>query len=173
MLPQSHIFLALGVQKFLRERWPHFPDADFRKLALVSVLPDLIDKPLAVFVFPELKAGLLFAHAPIFHLPWLLLSRRRHGWLPYALAFSGHIIADRIWFFGDTLWFPLRGFRFHQWQHIGDVKSFGNAYRDLFRRRPDLLLYELGALAVLIWFIVSSGLTNRRALWEFMVSGKT
>jgi hypothetical protein len=173
MLPQSHIFLALGVQKFLQDRWPQFPRADYRKIALAAVLPDLIDKPLAVFAFPELEAGLLFAHAPIFHLPWLLLSRRRRGWLPYALAFTGHLIADRIWFFGDTLWFPLRGLRFHRWQRIGDVRSFGRAYRDLFRRRPYLLLYEAGALVVLIWFVVSSGLTNRRMLWRFLLTGKT
>lgn len=170
--PLNSHFIALGLQKFLRDRFPTFPDADYRMVALASVLPDLIDKPLAIFVFPDWKVGLLFTHAPIVHLPWLIASWLRRDWLPYAIAFTGHIIADRIWYFRDTFWFPLRGFRFHQWQHIGDPKAFGNAYRDLFKRRPDLFLYEIGALAILVWFIVSSGLTNRRALWRFLKTGR-
>jgi hypothetical protein len=172
MLPQSHAFIALGLQKFLASQFDSLKDADYRKVALASVLPDLIDKPLAVFVFPEMKAGLLFAHAPIFHLPWLILSRWCTSWLPYALAFTGHIIADRIWFFRETFWFPRYGFRFHQWQHIGDLKSFGNAYRAMYKRRPDLFLYEVFALSVFLWFVVSSGLTNRQALWQFIRTGK-
>jgi hypothetical protein len=172
MLPPAHAFLALGLQKWLASRFDSFKGADYRKIALASVLPDLIDKPLAVFVFPEMKAGLLFAHAPIFHLPWLILSRWFTSWLPYALAFTGHIIADRIWFFTDTFWFPLRGFRFHQWQHIGDVKAFGNAYRVLYQQRPWLLLYEISALIIFIWFIVSADLTKRSALWQFIRTGK-
>ncbi len=172
MLPQSHAFVALGLLKLLRDRNPQFPAVDYRKAALVAMLPDLIDKPLAVFVFPDMKAGLLFAHAPVFHLAWLLVSRWRKEWWPYALAFTSHIIADRIWFFHDTFWFPLRGFRFHQWKHIGDPKAFGLAYRDLFKRRPGLLLYEVAALLVLLWFLVSSGLTNRSALWRWLRTGQ-
>jgi hypothetical protein len=172
MLPQSHVFLAIGLQKFLHDLFPKFPDADYRKVALAAVLPDLVDKPLAIFVFPDLNAGLLFSHAPLFHLlPWLL-SALRPGLLPYALAFTGHIIADRIWFFGDTFWFPLRGFRFHQWQHIGDPRAFASAYKGLFKRRPDLYLYEFGAIALLAWFVISGGLTSRRALSKFVRSGK-
>jgi hypothetical protein len=172
MLPQSHAFLAIGLQKWLRSRRPGFPDADYRQIALAAVLPDLIDKPLAVFVFPELNAGLLFAHAPIFHVALWALAAGRRELRPFALAYTGHIIADRIWFFGDTFWFPLRGFRFHQWQHIGDPRAFSKAYIDLFKRRPDLFVYEIGSLAVFIWFLVSAGLTNRRALWQFICSGK-
>lgn len=173
MLPQSHAFIALALQKWLRDHVPHFPDADYRTVALAAMLPDLIDKPLAVYVFPELKAGLLFAHAPVFHLMILLLfARGRRAWLPYALAFTSHIIGDRIWFFHDTFWFPLRGFRFHQWQHIGDPQSFGKAYKELFARRPALFLYELGALFVLVWFVRSAGLIHRRALWRFLLTGR-
>ena len=139
---------------------------------MAAVLPDLLDKPLAVLVFPELKAGLLFSHAPLVHLVLWLCSAVRPGLLPYTLALTGHIVADRIWFFGDTFWFPLRGFRFHQWQHIGDPRAFANAYKSLFRRRPDLYLYEVGALAVLAWFVVSAGLTSRRAWSKFVRGGK-
>ena len=172
MLPHSHIFVAWGLQKFLENRFASFKGADYRLIALASILPDLVDKPLAVFVFPEMKAGLLFAHAPIFHLPWFLLTRWRQALWPYALAFTGHIIADRIWFFRETFWFPLHGFRFHPWQHIGDLKSFGHAYRAMYKRRPDLFLYEVLAFVVLHWFIVSSGLTHRHALWQFIRTGR-
>ena len=172
MLPQSHAFVALGLQKYLADRYPELKDADYRAVALAAMLPDLIDKPVAIFLLPQTKAGLLFAHAPVFHLPLWFIARARRGFLPYVIAFTGHIIFDRIWFFHDTFWFPLRGFRFHQWKHIGDPKAFSAAYKDLFSRRPYLFLYELFALFVLIQFIVSAGLTNRRALWHFIRTGR-
>ncbi len=172
MLPQSHAFVALGMTRLLQQRFPQFADVDYRKVAFAAMLPDLIDKPLAVFVFPDLKAGLLIAHAPLLHLLALWVTRRRGTTFAYALALLSHIVGDRIWFFGDTFWFPLRGFRFHQWRDIGNPKAFTQAYRDLFMRRPGLLLYEVAALAVLAWFLRSAGLTNRRALDAFLRTGK-
>ncbi len=172
MLPQSHAFLALGLTKALQDRCPLFADVDYRKVTLAALLPDLIDKPLAVFVFPEMKAGLLFAHTPIVHLALLWLTRTRPEWFAYALAFTSHIVGDRIWFFRETFWFPLRGFRFHQWKDIGNVKSFGRAYQDLFTRRPALVLYEFGALLVFVWFVLSSRLTDRETLRQFVRTGK-
>lgn len=172
MLPQSHAFVAVAVQKYLASRYPQFKGADYRAVALAGMLPDLVDKPLAIFVMPESKAGLLYAHAPVFHLPLWMLAARVPALLPYVAAITGHIIGDRIWFFHDTFWFPLRGLRFHQWKHIGDPKAFGAAYKDLFVRRPYLFLYEIVALAALVWFVVTSGLTNRRALLGFLRTGR-
>jgi len=171
VLPQSHAFVAVAVQKWLAGRYPQLKGADYRAVALAGMAPDLIDKPLAIYVMPQTRAGLLFAHAPIFHIPLWLLARRFPALLPLVIAFTGHIVGDRIWFFHDTFWFPFRGLRFHQWKHIGDAKAFGAAYKDLFTRRPYLFLYELAALAALIWFIASSGLTNRRALLDFLRTG--
>ena len=172
MLPQSHAFVAVAIQKFLASRYPHLRGADYRAVALAGTLPDLIDKPLAIFVMPESRAGLLFAHAPIFHIPLWMLAQRVPALLPYVIAFTGHIVGDRIWFFHDTFWYPLRGLRFHQWKHIGDPKAFGAAYKDLFTRRPYLFLYELLALAALVWFIVTSGLTTRSALRQLLRTGR-
>ncbi|MBI5877588.1 MAG: hypothetical protein HZB53_08065 [Chloroflexi bacterium] len=172
MLPQSHAFVAVAVQKWLAGRDLRLKGADYRAVALAGMLPDLIDKPLAIFVLPQTKAGLLFAHAPIFHVPLWLLAWFVPALRPYVIAFTGHIVGDRIWFFHDTFWFPLRGLRFHQWKHIGDPKAFSAAYKDLFSRRPYLFLYELVALAALIWFIVSSGLADRRALVNFLRTGR-
>ena len=172
MLPQSHAFFALGMVRILQKRYPRLAGVDYRKVAFAAVLPDLIDKPLAVFVFPQLKAGLLFAHAPLFHLALLWLTRKHDHAFSYALSFASHIVGDRIWFFGDTFWFPLRGFRFHQWRDIGDPKSFTRAYRDLFRHRPGLFAYEIVALCVLAGFVRSARLTERQALSTFLRTGK-
>ena len=158
--------------RVLQTRYPQFAQVDYRKVALAAVLPDLIDKPLAMLVFPEWKAGLLFAHAPVFHLLALWLTRKRPTLFAYALALFSHIVGDRIWYFGNTFWFPFRGLRFHRWRDIGNPRSFGRAYRDLFVRRPGLVLYELAALLVLLWFIRSTGLTSRRALAGFIRTGK-
>src|SRR5438093_12013945 len=98
--------------RVLQTRYPQFAQVDYRKVALAAVLPDLIDKPLAMFVFPELKAGLLFAHAPVLHLLALWLTRKRPTLFAYALALFSYILGDRIWYFVDTFLSPFRACAF-------------------------------------------------------------
>ncbi len=173
MLPPAHVELTWGVLQWLQERGL-FRDADYRGVALASVLPDLVDKPLAVFIFPNSGAALLFSHTLLLHaLAWaVLLARRAWGWLPYALAFSGHLVADRMWGFTQTLLWPFRGLRFHQWRHVGSPGDFLEAYADVVREEPKLVLFELAGLAALCWFLVRNRLWEPARLWAFLRTGR-
>ncbi|MBC7223509.1 MAG: metal-dependent hydrolase [Anaerolineae bacterium] len=173
MLPPAHVELTWGVLQWLQDRGL-FREADYRVVALAALLPDLVDKPLAVFAFPKAGAALLFAHTLLLHgVAWAVLAvRRAWRWLPYALAFSGHLVADRMWGFGQTLWWPFRGWKFHQWRHVGSPSDFLEAYSDIVREEPKLLLFEVAGLAALAWFVVRNRLWEPARLWAFLRTGR-
>ncbi|MGQ9586311.1 MAG: metal-dependent hydrolase [Anaerolineae bacterium] len=173
MLPTAHVEWTWGALRLLQEKGL-FREADYRGVALASILPDLIDKPLAVFVFPRSGAALLFAHTLLLHLAlWGVLGlRRAWKYLPYALALSGHLVADRMWGFGQTLWWPLRGFRFHQWRHVGSPSDFWQAYADIVREEPKLVLFELVGLIALGWLVWREQLWKPSRLLQFLWTGR-
>ncbi len=152
MLPLAHIGLSLATFGLLRKKGL-FRKIDYRKVALSSILPDLIDKPMAVFVFPESRSALLFSHTLILHLAvWLWTALK--GWrnLPYALAFTGHLLLDRIWEFPQTFFFPFRGWSFHRWRDVGSPGAFGKAYFEVTLEHPELVVGEIAGLIALLWF---------------------
>src|SRR3990172_7878970 len=67
MFPVTHAVLGVGAAKagerFFPARWLPL---DFRVAALGGLLPDLIDKPLAWYVFPPLPDDHLWAHSAWF-----------------------------------------------------------------------------------------------------------
>jgi len=173
MLPTAHVEFTWGALYLLQKRG-YFEDADYRGVAAAAILPDLVDKPLAIFVFPNSHASLLFAHTAIFHLAiWVVLwVKQAWSWLPYALAFSGHLIADRMWGFGQTLWWPLRGWQFLRWRHVGSPRDFLEAYTDIVQEEPKLVLFELAGLAVLVWFVWKHRLWQPARLARFFWTGR-
>lgn len=175
MLPQSHIAYTLAAYDLLQKRVPALRGADYRLIALAGLGPDLIDKPLAaVYFYRRYKSAVLFAHTLLAHLTVLGLVRwRRPRWLPYGLAFVFHAITDRLWFFPDTFYWPLRGWRFHVWRKRGSEQTdIKRAYWYAFTRRPELWAWEVGGLVVGLWFVWRHRLYQPRRLWQFLRSGQ-
>ncbi len=175
MLPQSHAAYTLATYEWLRRRWPRLPEIDPRWLALAAMGPDLIDKPLAaLYFYRRYKSAVLFAHTLIVHLVLsIYLLRRRPAWWPYGLAFLGHAVLDRLWFFPDTFYWPLRGWRFHVWQKRGSEQDeIGRAYWYAFTRRPELWGWEAGGLAAGVWFLWRRRLYRPQRLWRGLRYGK-
>lgn len=175
MLPSGHVEFTWATLNVLQRQLRLFEDADYRLVALAAVLPDLIDKPLATFVLTDAEAALLYGHTALLHGGvWLAAAAtgRLERGLPYLLAFSGHLVADRMWSFSQTLLWPLRGRRFHRWKHVGSPEAILQAYAKIIREEPLLLTFEaLGAL-LLAWFIVDRGLWRSEALASFLREGK-
>jgi len=172
MLPPAHIELTWASFNLL-QRKGFFKKLDYRLLALAALLPDLIDKPLAIFVFPDSKAALLFSHTLLAHLlVWAGVLLRKRRALPYALAFSGHLIADRIWEFPQTFFFPFRGRRFHQWRDVGSPKAFWRAYLDVIREHPELIACEAAGLAALLWLAWDRKLNSWKRWKRFLLKGR-
>jgi len=60
MLPTGHIEWTWAGLNLIQRRTGLFEDADYRIMALAVMAPDLLDKPLAWFVFPDANAALFF-----------------------------------------------------------------------------------------------------------------
>jgi len=177
MLPSAHVEFTWALANALQRasssrRWK---DVDYRLLALAAIAPDLIDKPLAVFVLPDAHAALLYGHTLLLHLGvWTAAAatgRLRRG-LPYLLALSGHLVADRMWGHKPTLLWPFRGLRFHRWKDVGSPEAFLRAYADIILHEPKLLAFEAAGLALLAWVIADRHLYRKSALGRFLRSGR-
>ncbi len=175
MLPPSHAAYTLAAYQLLRNKVPRTPEIDLRLLALAAWGPDLIDKPLAaLYFYRRFKSAVLFAHTLLFHSLLILATIRRfpQAW-PYTLAFVGHAVLDRLWFYPDTFYWPLRGWHFQVWEKSGseqgDIKL---AYWYAFTRRRDLWMWELGGALAGLWFIVSNRLYEPRRLWHVLRTGR-
>ena len=163
MLPTGHIEFTWAALNLLQRCAGLFEDTDYRLMALCAVLPDAIDKPLATFVMTDSEAALLFGHTALLHGGvWLAAAAtgQLRRTLPYLLAFSGHLLADRMWSFSQTLLWPLRGHRFHHWKHVGSPAAILDAYLKIIRDEPLLVTFEVIGAGLLGWFVAD------RRLWE-------
>lgn len=92
---------------------------DLRFLALGALLPDLIDKPLAYFVFERYSATRLWGHtlffASVLMVAVLLATRRgrpRRRWMALTVGVLIHLILDFSWAAPETLVWPFLGWEF-------------------------------------------------------------
>ncbi len=175
MLPPAHIAYSWLALSLAQEYLEVDADTDYRLIALAAVGPDLIDKPLAwAYFYKRYHAAVLFAHTLLAQLGVAFITRQRfpHLWR-YTVAFLGHALLDRLWFFPNTFYWPLRGWRFHVWGKRGSEEpTIGKAYWVTFTRRPELWGWELGGLLALVWFIGRHQLYRRVALRHFILTGK-
>jgi membrane-bound metal-dependent hydrolase YbcI (DUF457 family) len=87
---------------------------DYRLLAIGSVLPDIIDKPLALLLFPDLFNGMTrnLGHTLLFavllFVVWRIASGSRRSFLlPLAIGSSLHLLFDAMFTNPDTLFWPF------------------------------------------------------------------
>jgi len=175
VLPQSHIAYTLATVDALKESYPAFNDVDHRLLALAAMGPDLIDKPFAAaYFYRKHGSAVLFAHTLLVHLGLLLyIIWKKPNWWPYAIAFVGHALLDRLWFFENTWYWPFKGWRFHVWRKAGSEQSdIKLAYWYAFTRRPELWRWELGGLIAGLWFIWRNKLFQAHRLKHLLLTGQ-
>lgn len=175
MLPPGHIEWTWAGLNLLQRRLGLFEDADYRLIAAAVMAPDLLDKPLAWFVFPDANAALFFGHTLLLHgFVWtaaVATGRWRRG-LPYLLAFSAHLIQDRMWGFTQTLLWPLRGWGWHPWRHVGSPNEMLRAYLQIIVQAPILIILDTIGAGLLAWFLWDRHLVSRDRLLEFLSAGR-
>jgi inner membrane protein len=175
LLPSAHVAYSWLALTLLQDSLNVAPDADYRGVALAAMGSDLIDKPLAAaYFYRKHKAAVLFAHTLLAYVAVAALTWARWpSGAVYGVTWLGHALLDRIWFFPDTFYWPLRGWRFHVWGKQGsEQKEIGKAYWFAFTRRPELWLWEVGGLLALAWVIWRHKLYQPRRLWHFLVTGR-
>lgn len=175
MLPQSHVAYTWLTLNLLQERFGVAQDTDYRLVALAAAGPDLIDKPLAaVYFYRKYKSAVLFAHTLLLNLTVAGVGVFRFPrQIVYVCAFLGHALLDRLWYFPNTFYWPLRGWRFHVWGKRGsEQEKIGLAYWYAFTRRPELWGWELGGLLALAYFAWRNQLYRGPRLLHFMMTGR-
>lgn len=173
MFPVGHIAYTCGAVYLLNRRLPGWFDADYRWLALTAMLPDILDKPLALTVFRESQTSQGLAHTLIVHVmvtavAWLLWRRRA---LPYLLAFSGHLPLDQIWRHPETLFYPFMGWQFDPYKFMGSPEAMASVYWDIFLL-PQIWVAEVVGLAILAFFVIRYRLYAWSRLVRFLQSGR-
>jgi hypothetical protein len=172
MLPAGHIEYTWGALNLLQRKARLFEDADYRVAALAALLPDLIDKPLSLLVFTDSKSSQGLAHTLLVHLliSLIIFVWWRKGFV-YALAFNAHLLADRIWRYPRTLFFPFLGWQFEPWRFMGSPEAMLDAYAEVVTY-PLIIALESIGLVILAWLVVTYHLYRWENLLVFLVSGR-
>jgi hypothetical protein len=174
MMPPGHIATTWGVAALAQQNNPRLAGLDYRLLAICALLPDLIDKPLAILVFTEAHTSQLVAHSLLFNLvllvPVLLFWRRA---LPHVLAFNAHLLADRMWNHTETFWWPIFGWHtFWEYKAMNSAGEMLNVYLDIIVRYPQVWVVEIIALLVFVWFGYRHQLYRWPVLKVFILTGR-
>jgi hypothetical protein len=91
--------------------------------------------------------------------------------LPYALISNSHLLADQMWKYPRTLFFPFSG-RFDSWKFMGTPSAMLDAYAEI-ATRPAILAVEAVGLVLLGWLIRRHRLYRKGPLKQFLLAGKT
>ena len=123
----SHTFRQLWIERL-----------DDRALIVGSILPDIVDKPLALFIAPTLVGHSLrnYGHTLIFAILVLgvaiavAMLMKRQWPVVLALASAGHLFLDMMWYSHRILLWPLSDLTFsprfiHEWGPDPDLLYFG------------------------------------------------
>jgi hypothetical protein len=190
MLPTGHIEFTWAALNLVQRRAGWFRDADYRLVAVAVLAPDLLDKPLALTLYRDTQAALFWGHNLWLHMTvWLIawavlvgqarsyegttgVRRRFVAILPYWLAFSGHLVADRMWGFRESLFYPAGAGYWHPWVHVGEPAAMLAAYLHIIRTTPILVAFEVVGAALLVWFAADRRLWEPGRLASFLRTGR-
>lgn len=146
---------------------------DYRLVLLGSMLPDFIDKPLALWLLPNifgitrtighsaLLGGVLLLLGGV-----LILRTKRTGMFVLALASLGHLVLDRIWSLPEVMWWPCYGWGFPKEDGAGTIKG----WLDTLFSSPTTFVPEIVGGLVLMSMVFS--LRRRRRWLGFLHHGR-
>lgn len=132
---------------------------DIRLLLIGSLLPDIADKPLGLFLFQDIfGTGTIFCHTLLFLIVitlvglYLYRSRKKTWLLVLSFGTFTHLILDMMWLTPRTLLWPLYGLSFERYDFINlsywIQKMLDNIFIDL-----AIGITELMGAAIVIWFV--------------------
>jgi inner membrane protein len=147
---------------------------DYRLVIIGSLLPDIIDRPLGLWLLPDVfgPSTRALGHTLLFNALFVMVALaalRVGGYrapLVLALASSGHLLIDMMWEVPQTLFWPLYG--------IG----FGRAESDytpdwLQWLRTDTCWMMVEAFGALVLAIFLARLLWRRRFLRWLIRGET
>jgi hypothetical protein len=144
MLLFAHVGLALASARFLSQ-------VSLAFLALGSMLPDIIDKPLGLIVFGSPSMGRIFAHTLLFLmlLSALCVYSRDIRFISITWGVLIHFSLDFMWNSPKTFLWPLLG-PFPSVPLLDTMSFLQMLLSGL--KNPGILIPEIAGLAYLIFF---------------------
>ena len=145
MLLFAHLGLTLATARFIGK-------ADLAFLALGSMLPDIIDKPLGLIAFGSPSMGRTFAHTLLFLTLLAALSFYSRDIRLKSMSWGVlvHLALDSMWNSPVTILWPLLG-NFPEAVHLSTLSYLEAIFSGL--RNPGILIPELLGLSYLIYFV--------------------
>jgi len=144
---------------------------DVRLLFIGALLPDIIDKPLGIYIL-KIENGRIYAHTLLFLIIigvtgyYLYRSRRQVWLLTLAAGTLAHLVMDEMWQVPVTLFWPLMGLSFPRL----DLQNYiSNIFKEIFTNHF-IFTTELIGLVIIIWFVI--WLISKRKFVPFIVRGK-
>jgi hypothetical protein len=142
MLLFGHIGVTFGVFFGLAFFIPQLRTViDPTYLVIGSLLPDLIDKPLGLVIFPSTIAnGRMIAHTLLFSFTLFLIGLYLYDKsgdikvLTLASCSIFHLMEDQMWASPRTLFWPLFGWRFRKKPHHTGLKYLLMLFKRSFRQ---------------------------------------
>jgi hypothetical protein len=170
MLPLGHVAYTWAALTWLQSH-QKAAEVDYRGAAVAALLPDLVDKPLSLTLFAHSGTSQGLGHTLLGQtMLTLAVARLKPEWLPYALISNSHLLADQMWKYPRTLFFPFSG-QLDSWKFMGTPAAMLDAYAEIVTR-PAIVAVEAIGLGLLNWVAHQGGLRRKGALKQFLLSGK-
>jgi membrane-bound metal-dependent hydrolase YbcI (DUF457 family) len=145
---------------------------DLRFLMAGSMLPDIFDKPLGIFILgSSLSNGRIYCHTLFFLLVlalaglWLFKSRKTGWLLAAAVGVFLHLVLDEMWKDPVTMYWPLLGAEFPR-RHVVDWLA---DMLNMLLHNPSVYISELVGLAIVLCFLAI--LVTRDRVLDFVLGG--
>lgn len=156
MLILGHVGFTLGLARIAEKACIKLKVNDFHRnyslVALGSIVPDLIDKPLGhVFLKESLNNGRIFSHTLLFIvLIWIIamlaVNMGKSGFLSVSFGSAVHLALDEMWRKPETFFWPLYGWSFS----YSEPDFLLNIIQKL--DKPEIFIPEIMGAAILVLF---------------------
>ncbi|MDH5372372.1 MAG: metal-dependent hydrolase [Acidimicrobiia bacterium] len=148
------------------------PNIDLRFLALGSVLPDLIDKPIGTILLADsFQSGQIFGHSLLFSsltMAMVLAFTRQGIWrkrlLALAIGSLFHLVLDGMWTVRETFLWPAFG-----WEFPPGPEAYWERLLERVLSDPWRILQELAGVSYLIYLARKADFGDaqlRRQFWK-------
>ncbi|MEX2394202.1 MAG: metal-dependent hydrolase, partial [Actinomycetota bacterium] len=103
---------------------------DYRIVAIASLIPDLIDKPIGRIIFKSrFESGRIYAHTLILNLAlfcilFFMRGRAKRKFVLIPLSSLLHLAEDGVWSTPQVFWWPLFGTSFPREPVSGGLFAF-------------------------------------------------
>ncbi|HEY50428.1 MAG TPA: metal-dependent hydrolase [Dehalococcoidia bacterium] len=146
---------------------------DIRFLLVGSMLPDIIDKPVGIFLFQETYSnGRIFSHTLLFLILLMVagLFIRGYSGKTWGLALSigtvFHLLLDKMWQTPKTLFWPILGFGFEK------TETFDYLSKVFYVLLNEPAVYIPEIIGFIAFVLFAWELLNRRITIKFLQNGR-